>query len=443
MTVPGLTPGLTTARTSVAAAPVGVPTQACGCPDYESSLSRRHLLRLAAATGLVTATTLSQARVAFAAPAAATGDILVVVSLRGGFDGLSAVVPLGDPGYARARPGIAIPAAKAKKVDPMFGLHPALAPLFPLWDAGTFGAVHAVGQRDATRSHFEAMAELERAAPNTSLRTGWIDRTVGLSASATAFTAAQVGSPALPASLFGDAPKMAIGSLKGLKVDVDAKLVPMSAWRNAFDHLHAGQRAEVREPLSNAMDAVSRVQALPETADPTTLGYPGGQLGGALHDVAQLVKAGLGLQYATVDYGNWDMHENVGNADGGWMATQLTELATALAAFAKELGPDLQRVTVVTLSEFGRRVEQNGSYGLDHGHGNAVLLLGGGIVGGKVHGRWPGLAPAKLDQGDLAATTDYRDVIGEILTKRNGVGSLSTVFPGLAHKPLGLAKATV
>ena len=415
---------------------------ACGCPEYaSSSLSRRHLLRLAGAAGLVTATTLSDARVAFAAPASTAADVLVVVSLRGGFDGLSAVVPLGDPGYARARPGIAVPAAKAKKVDATFGLHPALKPLFPLWEAGTFGAVHAVGQQDPTRSHFEAMAEMERAAPGSSLRDGWIDRTVGLSASASAFSAAQVGSPALPASLFGDAPKMAIGSLDGLKVDGDASLVPMSAWKNAFAHLHAGTRKEIREPIHNAMDAVSRVQALGQAGDITALGYPGTGFGGALHDVARLVKADLGLRYATVDFGNWDMHENVGGVDGGWMTNQLGELATALAAFADELGPDFSRVTVVTLSEFGRRVEQNGSYGLDHGHGNVVLMLGGGIKGGKVHGRWPGLSPAALDQGDLAATTDYRDVVGEILTKRCGVDSLGTVFPGLRHRPLGLATA--
>jgi uncharacterized protein (DUF1501 family) len=418
-----------------------VPVRPCGCPEYESSsLSRRHLLRLAAAAGLVTATTLSDARVAFAAPAA-PGDTLVVLSLRGGFDGLSAVVPLGDPAYARARPGIAVPASKAKKVDATFGLHPALAPLFPLWDDGTFGAVHAVGQKDPTRSHFEAMAQMERAAPGTSLRDGWIDRTVGLSASASAFTAAQVGSAALPSALLGDAPKMAIASLQGLKVDVDPELVPMSAWRNAFDHLHAGTRAEVREPLRNALDAVSRVQSLPEAGDVGALGYPTNQLGNAFHDVARLVKADLGLRYATVDHGNWDMHENVGSADGGWMANQLGDLAKALAAFTKELGPDFDRVTVVTLSEFGRRVEQNGSCGLDHGHGNAVLLLGGGVRGGKVHGRWPGLSPANLDAGDLAATTDYRDVVGEILTARCGVGSLTTVFPGLQHRPLGVVAA--
>ncbi|MFN0282872.1 MAG: DUF1501 domain-containing protein [Kineosporiaceae bacterium] len=420
-----------------------VPVPPCGCPDYESSsVSRRHLMRLATAAGLVTATTLSDARVAFAAPAATSGDVLVVLSLRGGFDGLSAVAPIGDPGYARARPGIAVPAATAKKVDATFGLHPALAPLFPLWDDGTLAAVHAVGQKDPTRSHFEAMAQMERAAPGTSLRDGWIDRTVGLSAAASAFTAAQVGSPALPSSLLGDAPKMAIGSLAGLKVDVDPELVPMSAWRNAFDHLHAGTRAEIRDPLHNAMDAVSRIQALPEAGDVGALGYPDNQLGNAFHDVARLVRADLGLRYATVDYGNWDMHENVGGVDGGWMTNQLGDLAKTLAAFAAELGPDLGRVTVVTLSEFGRRVGQNGSYGLDHGHGNAVLLLGGGVRGGRVYGRWPGLSPANLDAGDLAATTDYRDVIGEILTKRCGVGSLTKVFPGLAHRPLGLAAAT-
>jgi len=146
---------------------------------------------------------------------------------------------------------------------------------------------------------------------------------------------------------------------------------------------------------------------------------------------------------ACVDEGDWDMHAGMGTADTGWMFDHLTDLAQALAAFATDLGPLMDGVTVVTLSEFGRRVAENGSGGVDHGHGNAVLMLGGGIDGGKVHGRWPGLDEAALVDGDLAGTTDYRSVLGEILTKRCGAGSLAQVFPGFSGTPLGVAKPLI
>jgi uncharacterized protein (DUF1501 family) len=213
----------------------------------------------------------------------------------------------------------------------------------------------------------------------------------------------------------------------------------MSGWQSALTALHAGARPETAAPLNGALEAVSRVQNAARSAvSAGDLGYPGGGLGPALHDVAQLIKAGLGLRVATLDYGNWDMHNGMGTVDGGWMVDQLTELSTSLAAFAKELGPGLDRVTLITLSEFGRRVEENGSQGLDHGHGNVVFVVGGGIRGGKVYGRWPGLAEPRLDQGDLAATTDYRGIVSEVLQRRLGVGSVSAVFPGLKPQPLGL-----
>lgn len=399
-------------------------------------LTRRQLFRLTAAAGVLTASTSLHPRLAFAAPTT-SGNTFVVVSLRGGFDALSAIVPLGDPEYAKARPRIAVPASAAKKVDSMFGLHPAMQPLYSWWDARRLAAVHAVGQDDPTRSHFEAMAAMERAAPGTSLHTGWLDRAIELAGSSSAFTGAQVGSAGLPASLYGQAPKMALTSLDALTIKGNEERLPLSAWTKALTRLNAQGPATVREPMANALAAAAQVQAMPESAEAEDLGYPGTQLGRAMHDVARLVRAGVGLRYATVEFGNWDMHQNVGTVDGGRMLTQLTELSTALGAFATELGPELDRVTVATISEFGRRVAQNGSNGLDHGHGTAMLLLGGGVQGGRVHGQWPGLAPAKLDSGDLAATTDYRDVLGEVLTERCGVGSLSTVFPGLTPRPPG------
>ncbi len=427
-----------TASTSPAAAPV------CGCEEHErTGLTRRHLFQLTAAAGLVTATTAHSARVAFAAttPAASAADVLVVISLRGGFDGVSAVVPAADPGYTRARPRLAVPASTLKKVDSTFGLAPGAKALYPLWDAGKVAAVHAVGQQDATRSHFEAMAEMERAAPGSSLRTGWIDRSIGMLAEKGSFTAAQVGNASMPGSLYGPNPKFAVQELNDVRVGVGEDLVPVSAWTRAMATLHKGARPEVTKPTADALAAVTTLKQVPKAGSANEAGYPGGSLGPALHDVARLVRADLGMRFATVDFGNWDMHQNMGDGTDGWMFNQLTELSEALAAFAAELGDHLNRVTVVTLSEFGRRLAENGSGGLDHGHGNAVLIMGGAVNGGRVYGRWPGLSAGALDDGDLAATTDYRSVMAEILTARCGISATSSVFPGHRPATLGLVTA--
>ncbi|MFZ0161243.1 MAG: DUF1501 domain-containing protein, partial [Kineosporiaceae bacterium] len=370
-----------------------------------------------------------------------TNDVLVVISLRGGFDGLSAIVPAADANYARSRPNIAVPASTLKKVDATFGLAPGLKALYPLWDAGKVAAVHAVGQQDPTRSHFEAMAEMERAAPGSSLRTGWIDRSIGMLANAGPFAGAQVGNSTMPASMYGEHSKFAVASLKDIKIGVGEDLVPVSAWSRSLTQLHRGARPDVVKPTADAIAAVGRLKGVPASVEAAAAGYPNGQVGAALHDVARLIKANLGMTFATVDMGNYDMHQNLGGATGGWMFNQLTELSGALAAFAKELGPDLDRVTVMTMSEFGRRVAQNGSGGLDHGHGNAVLVMGGGVNGGKVYGQWPGLAPGALDSGDLKATTDYRTLTAEILTKRCGISGVNQVFPGYRAGDLGVVTA--
>ncbi len=412
----------------------------CGCPENErANLSRRTLFRIAGAAGLLTATTMSNVRVALSADAATAGHTLIVLSLRGGFDGLSAVAPVGDPNYAAARPSTQIQASVAHQVDSLFGLHPAMAPLFPLWGAGSFGAVHAVGQANPTRSHFAAMEEMERAAPSSSLRTGWIDRTLGVIGDDSVFTGTAVGGGGLPESMSGPHAKFAMQDIAGTKVSIGEDLVPLTRWRSAMATMNGGARAEVKAPLTNALRAIGSIRPLQQQpSDAAAAGYPAGGLGGALHDVARMVKARIGLRVASVEYGDWDMHSGMGNATGGWMFTHLTELSTALAAFAKELGPDFNNVTLLTLSEFGRRVGENGSNGLDHGHGNAVLVLGGGIQGGKVHGRWPGLGAADLMDGDLAGTTDYRSIVAEVLTKRLGVSGTS-IFPGFKAKPVGIA----
>jgi len=430
-------------------------TRGCGCPpaptpstapETGARVRRRRLLQAALAGGALGVVGSAvggpaSARYAFAGTGY-TGDTVIVLSLRGGFDGLSAVVPKGDPAYYRWRPTIGVPRGALLAVDAMWGLHPRLAPLWPLWQQGKLAAVHAVGQADPTRSHFEAMAELERAAPGTSIRSGWLDRTLGLRSRASVFQAVQLGSTQVPASLYGSSPELAMSAIDDVELSGAGDRLPGS-FTQALTALHAGTSPSVAAPAGAALGAVATTTAL-KAAGYTPSGaavYPDTGLGRALKDVVRLVKARVGLQVACIDYGDWDMHADLGTLAGGRMVDHLDELASALAAFATDLGPSLGGVTLVTLSEFGRRVEENGSAGTDHGHGNAVLLLGGGVVGGKVHGRWPGLAPDRLVDGDLAGLVDYRLLLGEILQKRCGLGSLSGVFPGLRGSPLGVVRA--
>lgn len=423
---------------------ISEPTNDASCTACEEGsrfLSRRRFFALAGATGLVTATTLGGARVGLLDPVAraltgAPTDTLVVISLRGGMDGMSVVVPTGDPVLPTLRSSILVPQNLLKQVDSMFGLHPALAPLFPLWDAGKVAAVHAVGMAKPNRSHFSAMEEMERAAPNSALRTGWIDRTIGLvGTNDRPFAATVMGSTTVPTSMLGPQPEFTMRSIDGVVLDVDQNAASMSAWRSAVTALHAGQRPEAATPTLRGLGAVDDARAVPAAGT----GYPNGGLGAALRDVARLVKdPNSGMRVATVDFGGWDMHENLGTATAGWMRDKLNELALAMAAFAADLGPALDQVTVVTLSEFGRTIGQNGTGGTDHGYGNAVFVMGGGVRGGKVYGRWPGLPAGARGDEDLSTTTDYRTIIAEVLSARCGVSNVDSVLPGTPAERLGL-----
>jgi uncharacterized protein (DUF1501 family) len=404
----------------------------------EKPVSRRSVLGGAlagvAAAGVST-------RMAYAAPGY-SGDTLVVLSLRGGFDGLSAIVPIGDTDYYKARPAIGVPKSQVIAGDGTFGLHPALAPLLPHWQSGKLAAVHAVGQPNPTRSHFAAMDAMENAAPGTSIRTGWLDRMLGVTGATGALTGVSVGN-AMPSRLLaGPATDVSMASVDGFMLAGDSAKRPRAAALRAMyadaPALQAGQALAA----DRALTATASVRGAAYTPA-NGAAYPQTELGAALRDVARLIKAKVGLATATVDCGDWEMHEGLGTGvKGQRMNDNLNDLALALAAFATDLGTDgMASVTLLTISEFGRRVAENGSRGADHGHGNAMLLLGGGVRGGKVYTRWPGLAPAALVAGDLAATTDYRSVIGELLQKRCGVGSLSPVFPDVSPSSFGLAAA--
>lgn len=429
---------------SVSSATSATSVEGCGCPDGPGagSFSRRSLLK-ALGVGAMTlvATEHVHTQVAFAAPGYA-GDVLVVLSLRGGMDGLSAVVPGGDPDYYRLRPTIGVPQSSLLGLDGTFGLHPAMAPLLPLWKAGRLGAVHGVGLPGASRSHFAAMEDMEKAAPGTSLRTGWLDRTLGTRAAAGTFQAVSMTGSQTPQALAGPAPELTLKKLEGFALSGPGdSAVERARWTRAYTALHAEGPPTVAETGRAALAAAATI-ASTLGSTPAGSGYPDTDLGRSLRDVARMVKAGVGVQVAAVDSGDWDMHSGLGAAGGGWMKDKLTELSTALAAFDADLGALMSGVTVLTISEFGRRADENGSGGLDHGHGNLMLALGGGVVGGRVHGRYPGLGAQALDNGAVASVTDYRDVIGEVLQKRCGAGALSEVFPGFSPAgALGLVRA--
>ena len=285
------------------------------------------------------------------------------------------IVPHGDPLYYKERPRVAVPARNVVDLDGYFGLHPRLAALTPLWDNKSLAVIHAVGSPDSTRSHFDAQDYMESGIPGRKGDDGWLNRYC----------------------------------------------------QQNREHANVPYRAV-------AFGArVPRILAGP--APSVSLAYPRGGLGGALQQVAHLIKANVGLQVAFVESTGWDTHVNQGASDGE-LATRLADLAQALAAFTKDVGPGMRDVVVVTMSEFGRAIGENGAQGTDHGHGTAVLVLGGPVNGGKVLGRWPGLDPANRFEGrDVAVTTDYRDLCGEILARHMRATDLASIFPGLPPDP--------
>lgn len=403
--------------------------------------TRRRLLTGAGLLGGLGALEVAAPRMAFASQRRDT-DLLLVVTLRGGADGLSLVPPVADHDYLAARPDIAVTSSQALRLDRLFGLHPAFAPLMPYWHSKQLAVVHAVGDSDGTRSHFEATDAMERGVNlSNGTQTGWVDRLMtarGLSP--TDFPAMAIGSP--PGTLRGGAPALSLRSISDVRVHVPKAATHRTevALGQMYDGISGPNAAAARQTL----DALRRLAPYrdKEYVPRPGVSYPNDAFGHGLSQIAEVARAGLGLEVATIDtVGHWDMHEALGHAGGGAMQDQVSSLARGLAAFAKDLGPLLASTTIVTVSEFGRRVQQNGSGGVDHGHGSAMLLLGGGLRGGRVYGRWPGLGAKQLDNGDLRPTTDYRDVLGELVHRRlGGARVLSTVFPDHRPHELGLAR---
>ncbi len=380
------------------------------------------------------------------APAAVADRTLIVLSLRGGWDALNVVTPIGDDRrhYVRARPSLALPERgenAALQLDDRFGLHPALAPLHELYKDGSFAIVHATGLAHETRSHFDAMEYMELGTPGIkTTREGWIARhllATGVRDDALLAPALAIGSA--PTSL-REAPRaVAVENLDDFKLWGDESF--FDEQRRVLGRLYTGEtwaHAAGAQTL-RALDGMSHI--LVDDYQPAAgVEYPGGGLGEQLATLARLIKTGAGLQVATLDYGGWDTHDYEGDQGTGQFGAQLDELGRSLGAFHEDLGALAANVTVMVLSEFGRRLEQNSSQGTDHGHGSALFLLGGGVNGGKVYGDWPGLSHDQLfDQADLAVTTDYRQVISELLSTRFGNPDPSYVFPGFTSgAPLGI-----
>ncbi len=423
-----------------------VDVKRCGCPESQA-ISRRSFLKRSAAAGVVAGLAAEGmfTRLAFAATPY-TGDVLVVLSLRGGMDGLSAIVPSGDPAYLVQRPGIGLQSPQLLQLDSMFGMHEAMGSLKPFFDAGTFGVIHAVGMEEPNRSHFAAMEEMERAAPGSSTRTGWLDRVLGLREETSAFQGTQIGYSSSSQQFVGPSAELAMYSINGFDLSGAYNDTERVKWDAALRSLHQGAPTMVGQPAGTALDALATAAALQAAGYTPANGasYPGTGLGNALKDIARLIKADVGLQVAAIDYGDWDMHSDLGShASGEWMYDHLTELSNAMSAFATDLGAGLDDVTLVTLTEFGRRVEENGSAGVDHGYGQAVMLLGGGVDGGKVHipKGWPGLSNADLVDGDLDGRHDYRAVLAELLEKRcqASASDVKDIFPKLTTERYGVA----
>jgi uncharacterized protein (DUF1501 family) len=361
--------------------------------------------------------------------------ILVAIFQRGAVDGLNVVIPFGDQRYYDLRPSLAIPKpdgtpASAVDLDGFFGLHPALAPLKPMFDAQQLAIVDAVGSPDPTRSHFDAQDYMESGTPGFKATSdGWMNRALPKIAGAgSPIRAVSLGS-SLPRSLRGRNDALAMNNLNDFQVH-DPKAA--AAFENMYEHtLDITLNGTGKETFS----AVKIMQSIQKQSYTPANGskYPGGRFGQSLQQIARLIKADVGLEVAFADIGGWDTHVNEVGAQPavGQLANNLSDFGQSLAAFYQDLGDRMEDVAVVTMSEFGRTAKENGNRGTDHGHANVMFVMGGGIHGGKVYGDWPGLAEEQLNEGrDLALTTDFRDVLGELVSKHLGNPNLQAVFPG-------------
>jgi uncharacterized protein (DUF1501 family) len=376
-----------------------------------------------------------------AANAQAQKKKLVVIFQRGAADGLNIVVPHAESSYYGMRPGIAIPQNQVIDLDGFFGLHPAMQSFKPLYDQGHLAIVHAAGSPDATRSHFDAQDYMESGTPGVKATgDGWLNRALQAEdlrhgASPSAFQAVALG-PQVPRTLAGKIPAIAVGRLQDFNVAGKGPNAP--AISDAFEAMYRGSSDAMLQSTGEETFAAVKMlnSADPAHYTPAPLAdYPKTGFANNMKQIAQLLKADLGVEAAFTDIGGWDTHQNQGSVNGQ-LANVLSDFSQSIAAFWIDMGDEAENVVLVTMSEFGRTAQQNGTGGTDHGHANVMFVLGGPVRGGKVYGKWPGLAPELLYQNrDLAITTDFRQVLGEAAYKTLGAKNLDLVFPGSELRP--------
>lgn len=402
-------------------------------------------------------------RLAFAAPDAVNDELVVVVFLRGGIDGLSLSMPIAgvDRGYYEtARPRLRIPVSgtgAALPLNGLLGLHPAAntragasaASLYDFYAAGKLAVVHACGLDHPTRSHFDAQNYMELGTPGVgSTGAGWLTRhfqTAGNLPPEIIMPSLAVGS-SQQASLLGNLETINMEDPDSFGLDNIGHWQWRDAQRSTLRQMINSDTDAVHQTSLQALDAVGIIETY-VSGDYTPANgavYPGNGFGEQMSLIARLAKLGLGLRAATIDFGGWDTHDGQASGSTGYFANQVTTLSQGLAALYQDLdgaGGLTQRLTVVVMSEFGRRLRENDDSGTDHGHGNVMLVMGGRVNGG-VHGTWPGLHNDQLyDRADLAVTTDYRRVLGEILIRRLGNNRLDQVFPGYtSYQPLNVVQ---
>lgn len=355
---------------------------------------------------------------------------LVVVFQRGGMDGLNVVIPYKDRAYYELRPSIAVAEPgtgedRAIDLDGFFAFHPSLAPLKTIYDEGHLAIVHASGSPDNTRSHFDAQDCMELGTPGIkSTPAGWLNRFLDESrVRSSPFRGVAVGART-PRILTGPAPTLSLSSIEEFRPrNLTVAPVLQRVYADIGDPLF-------RQGANSLFEGMALLRSVEAKIPPSTAGYPPGRFSAGMRQIARLIKADVGLEIAFTEIEGWDTHVAEGGATGQ-LANRLKELGEGLAAFYQDLGERLDDVVIVTLSEFGRTARENGNRGTDHGHANVMFIIGGRVRGGKVYGRWPGLAQELLYEGrDLDLTTDYRAVCGELLARHMGQRNLSTVFPG-------------
>ncbi len=404
--------------------------------DRGPEMTRRRFLALGGLTLAGWGLAPSWLRAAATAAQSST-KVLVVLFQRGAADWLNIVPPYADPAYRKARPSIRIQEPGrgdgALDLDGRFGLHPRLSPLLPLWKEGRFAVVHATGSPEGTRSHFDAQDYMESGTPGVkTTQDGWLNRAMSAGKVPLGPLSAVAIAGRTPRTMQGPYPVMAVSSADQLRGGGASAESFESMYDEAVDAMLSGPARE----LGGARKAVAGLSKADGRAVEEA-GYPKGKLGRDFFEVARLIKADVGLRVGFLEAGGWDHHYNEGSTQGQ-LAKRLDELGGSIAAFYKDLGARSENVLLLTMTEFGRALDENGNGGTDHGHGSAMTLFGP-VKGGKVHGRWPGLGERALyESRDLAVTTDYRAVVAEVLRGHLGVSDLSSVFPGGPDAPLGL-----